>query len=80
MGTVFQIMTAINPHANRVSMHPLNRTVRPVDSDYDLGIDLVVIGATSHGIWHRMVTGSAASGVLECLPSGPSSWCDLTED
>jgi universal stress protein E len=42
---------------------------RLVDSVNDLGIDLVVIGASSHGRWHRIVTGSTASAVLESLPS-----------
>jgi universal stress protein E len=44
-------------------------TRRLADSVNDLSIDLVVIGASSHGIWHRIVTGSTASAVLEYLPS-----------
>lgn len=44
---------------------------RLVDSVNSLGIDVVVIGASSHGTWHRIIIGSTASAVLESLP------CDL---
>ena len=33
--------------------------------------DVIVIGASSHGRWHRMIVGSTASSVLESLP------CDI---
>jgi universal stress protein E len=33
--------------------------------------DVIVIGASSHGRWHRMIVGSTASAVLESLP------CDI---
>ncbi len=46
-------------------------TRRLVDSAKQYGIDIVVIGASSHGLWHRTVVGSTASAVLELLP------CDL---
>jgi universal stress protein E len=42
-----------------------------VDLVSNLGVDLVVIGASSHGRWHRMIIGSTASAILESLP------CDL---
>lgn len=44
---------------------------RLVHSATNMGIDVVAIGASSHGRWHRMITGSTASAVLESLP------CDL---
>jgi universal stress protein E len=46
-------------------------TRRLIDSAKQYGIDIVVIGASSHGRWHRTVIGSTASTVLELLP------CDL---
>ena len=46
-------------------------TRRLIDSAKQYGIDIVVIGASSHGGWHRTVIGSTASAVLELLP------CDL---
>jgi universal stress protein E len=42
-----------------------------IDSAKQYGIDILVIGASSHGRWHRTVIGSTASAVLELLP------CDL---
>jgi universal stress protein E len=33
--------------------------------------DLMVMGASSHGRWHRMVVGSTAATILESLP------CDI---
>lgn len=42
-----------------------------IDSAKQYGIDIVAIGASSHGLWHRTVIGSTASAVLELLP------CDL---
>lgn len=38
-------------------------------AQYD--VDVVVIGASPHGRWHRMLIGSTASGILESLP------CDI---
>jgi universal stress protein E len=46
-------------------------TLRLIDSAKQYGIDIVVIGASSHGRWHRTVVGSTASTVLELLS------CDL---
>ncbi len=46
-------------------------TNRLVNAVAELGVDVVVIGASSHGRWHRMIIGSTASAVLESLP------CDL---
>jgi universal stress protein E len=38
-------------------------------SEYEVAI--MVIGASSHGRWHRMIVGSTASSILESLP------CDI---
>ncbi|MGD0492775.1 MAG: universal stress protein [Steroidobacteraceae bacterium] len=46
-------------------------TERLAHSVEQYGIDVAAIGASSHGLWHRMIAGSTASAVLESLP------CDL---
>jgi universal stress protein E len=37
----------------------------------EYGTDMIVMGASSHGRWHRMVVGSTASTLLESIP------CDI---
>jgi universal stress protein E len=46
-------------------------TERLINSVRQHAIDIVVIGGSSHGGWHRTVVGSTASALLELLP------CDL---
>ena len=43
-------------------------TPRLIDSARQLAIDVAIIGASSHGMWHRMFIGSTASAVTEFLP------------
>jgi len=44
---------------------------RLVDLVSEYKVAVIVIGASSHGRWHRMIVGSTASSVLESLP------CDI---
>jgi nucleotide-binding universal stress UspA family protein len=39
-----------------------------MDTVTKYGTDVMVMGASSHGAWHRMVVGSTAATIMESLP------------
>lgn len=70
-GQVESFARAYGVQPSRLHVEIGTPTRRLIDSAKQYGIDIVVIGASSHGRWHRTVIGSTASAVLELLP------CDL---